>query len=192
MTKDIREKIFEPFFTTKGEGRGTGIGLSTVLRIVKAHGGFLRVESEPGQGTTFEVFLPCAVEVAPVVATTKLSEIPRGNGELILVAEDEQAIRELISVELTSAGYRVLAVTNGAEAVALFKQRADEVWLFITDDSMPVMDGKQAIVELRKLKPSLPVIFISGEAEKSEGIAQLSKPFALEDLLGAVSELTHG
>ncbi len=192
MTKEIREKIFEPFFTTKGEGRGTGIGLSTVLRIVKAHDGFLSVESEPGQGTSFEVFLPRAMEVAPVAATPKLLEIPRGNGELILVAEDEQAIRELISVELTSAGYRVLAATNGAEAVALFKERADEVRLFITDNSMPVMDGKQAMVELRRLRPSLPVIFISGEVEKSEGIAQLSKPFALEDLLGVVSELIHG
>ncbi len=191
MPPEVRAKIFEPFFTTKGEGRGTGIGLATVLRIVKAHHGFLRVESGTGQGTAFEVFLPRGEDVAPAAPPAKLPELPRGNGELILVAEDEHVIREMITVELMSFGYCVLAATNGAEAVALFKERADEVRLFITDNSMPVMGGQQAITQLQKLKPSLPVIFISGESdgEKMEGVTALSKPFALDELLAATARV---
>ena len=190
MPPEVRAKIFEPFFTTKAEGKGTGIGLSTVVRIVKSHGGFLRVESEPGQGTSFEVFLPCAPEVAPAVAPTPAAELARGNGELILVADDEQAIRDLVSAELTACGYRVLTATNGAEAVTLFKQHSTEVRLFITDNEMPVMDGSEAIAELRKLKPALPVIWTTGEggaaAGEMAGTAALNKPFALEELLAAV------
>ena len=163
MPPEVRAKIFEPFFSTKGEGRGTGIGLSTVMRLVKSHGGFLRVESEPGQGTSFEVFLPRATEARAVEAAAVATELPRGHGELILVADDEKAIRELVTSELTAFGYRVLAATNGAEAVALFRQHAGEVRLFITDQAMPVMDGSHAIAELRQLKPGLPVILTSGE-----------------------------
>ncbi len=190
MRPEVRAKIFEPFFTTKGEGKGTGIGLSTVVRIVRSHGGFLRVESEPGQGTSFEVFLPGATEVAAATTPTPAAEQPRGQGELILVADDEQAIRDLVSVELKAFGYRVLTATNGAEAVALFKQHAAEIRLFITDNEMPVMDGRHAVAEVRKLMPSLPVLWTTGEggAEGNEiaGGTALNKPFALEELLAAV------
>ena len=187
MPPEVRAKIFEPFFSTKGEGRGTGIGLATVMRIVKSHGGFLRVESEPGQGTSFEVFLPRAVEI-PAAAAAQSAELPRGHGELILIADDEKAIRELVASELTSFGYRVLAAANGVEAVALFRQHAGEVRLFITDQTMPVMDGSHAIAELRRLQPGLPVILTSGEvmADQLEGIVQVGKPFALEELLVAI------
>lgn len=188
MPPEVRAKIFEPFFTTKSEELGTGIGLSTVLRIVKAHGGFLRVDSELEQGTTFEFFLPRAIEVAPIEAVEPAKDLPRGQGELVLVAEDERAIRELMKTELTAFGYRVLTAANGAEAVALFRQHAGKVRLLITDNAMPVMDGRQVITELRALKPGLPVIFASGEGgtEKLEGVSELSKPFALEELLGAI------
>ncbi len=190
MPPEVRSKMFEPFFTTKGEGQGTGIGLSTVLRIVKAHGGFLRVESEAGQGTTFEVFLPRATEVVAVETAGPVEKLLRGAGELILVADDEKAIRELIAAELTAFGYRVLTATNGAEAVAQFRAHAEEVRLFITDSAMPVMDGHQAVAELRKLRPGLPVILTSGEleADKADGVA-VSKPFALEELLSAIHKL---
>ncbi len=192
MPPEVRAKIFEPFFTTKGEGegKGTGIGLATVLRIVRAHGGFLRVESEAGQGTAFEVFLPRAPEAVPVEAIEAVKGLPRGAGELLLVADDEKAIRELVAAELTAFGYRVLTATNGAEAVAQFRQHAGEVRLFITDSAMPVMDGHQAVAELRKLKPGLPVILTSGEADaaKTDGVV-VSKPFALEELLTAIQRI---
>lgn len=189
MPPEVVAKIFEPFFTTKGEGQGTGIGLATVARIVKAHGGCLRVESEPGAGTTFEVLLPRAAATEPVVASAEAPELPRGHGELILVADDERAIRDLMKSELESFGYRVLSATNGAEAVALFREHADGVRLFITDSAMPVMDGRRALAELRTLKPGLPVILTSGEgAEAETKVTALSKPFALEELLRAVHQ----
>jgi signal transduction histidine kinase/CHASE2 domain-containing sensor protein len=188
MPPEVKAKIFEPFFTTKGEGKGTGIGLATVVRILKSHGGFLRVESEVGQGTTFEVFIPCAPEFSAAPPTKADDVLPRGNGELILVADDEQALCELVAAELAEFGYRVITAANGAEAVTLFKQHAAEVRLFITDNSMPVMSGPQSIAEIRKLKPGLPVIIASGEAgaDIANG-AQLEKPFALAELLNTVS-----
>jgi CheY-like chemotaxis protein len=186
---EIRAKIFEPFFTTKGEGQGTGIGLSTVLRIVMAHEGFLRVDGEIGQGTTFEIFLPRAPDARPVVekVTTKP---PRGNGELILLADDEQAIRELLSAELTSFGYRVIAAPNGAEALAIFREHTSEVRLFITDGAMPVMDGPAAIAALRKLAPDLPVILTSADAAPTEAanLSVLNKPFSFEDILASIQQ----
>ena len=188
MPPEVRAKMFEPFFTTKGEG--TGIGLSTVLRIVKAHGGFLRVESEAGEGTAFEVFLPRAPQVGAGEAALAVEKLPRGAGELILVADDEKAIRELVAAELTAFGYRVLTATDGAEAIAQFRQHAGEVRLFITDSAMPVMDGHLAIAELRKLKPGLPVILTSGEADADKaGAVVVNKPFALEELLTAIHRI---
>ena len=189
MPPEVKAKIFEPFFTTKDEGKGTGIGLATVVRILKSHGGFLRVESEPGQGATFEIFIPSAEEISVSAAKPIEADLPRGHGELILIADDEQVICELVAAELQEFGYRVLAATNGADALTLFKQHADEVKLFITDASMPVMSGPQAIVAIRKLRPGLPVILSSGEAcaEQLENVVELSKPFALAELLNTVS-----
>ena len=189
MPPEVQAKMFEPFFTTKGEGKGTGIGLATVIRIVKSHGGFLRVESAVGAGTTFEIFLPCAPEISAAVAAKADEVLPRGHGELILLADDEQALCELVAAELREYGYRVLTAANGAEAVTLFKQHADEIQLFITDNAMPVMDGARAIAEIRKLRACLPVITTSGEmnVEKISGAVQLHKPFALAELLDAVS-----
>ena len=159
-----------------------------MLRIVKAHGGFLRVESESGQGTTFEVFLPRARAVVPVQTGDRAKDLPRGNGELLLLADDEKAICDLMKSELESFGYRVLTASNGTDALTLFRRHAGEVSLFITDNAMPVMDGRQSISELRALKPGLPVIFISGEgaAQTLEGITELNKPFALDELLVAI------
>jgi two-component system cell cycle sensor histidine kinase/response regulator CckA len=189
MPPEILAKIFDPFFTTKSEGTGTGIGLSTVSRLVKAHHGFLRVESEPNQGTAFEIFLPRATDSikAPEQRSVTLA---RGNGETILIADDEQAIRELLTAELISAGYRVRSAANGAEALALLRQHEDEIKLFITDGAMPVLDGLSAIAALRKTHPNLPVILTSGEAEKPDDphIAIVHKPFALDDILASIKQ----
>jgi CheY-like chemotaxis protein len=187
MTPEVRAKIFEPFFTTKGEGKGTGIGLATVARILSAHGGFLRVESEVGQGTSFEIFLPCAPEFVAEEKTKAAENFPRGSGELILLADDEQALCELIAAELTEFGYRVITAADGAAAVTLFKQHAAEVRLFITDNSMPVLTGPQAVAEIRKLNATLPVIFTGAEPGATfSGAAKLAKPFALADLLNTI------
>jgi CheY-like chemotaxis protein len=190
VSPEIREKIFEPFFTTKSEGKGTGIGLSTVLRIMKAHEGFLRVESEPGQGTMFDIFLPIASEAAPVTekATRKLE---RGKGELLLIADDESAIRELLKAEFDSAGYRVLAAADGEEALALFRKNLGEVRLLITDGEMPKMDGRAVIAAIRKFKPGLPVILTSAASDPDSmtNIYQVAKPFAFEDILASAQQI---
>jgi CheY-like chemotaxis protein len=197
MAPDVCARIFEPFFTTKAEGHGTGIGLPTVLRIVKSHSGFLRVESEPGQGTTFEVFLPRASDIQPAQPNSTTTAVPLGQGELILMVDDEQAIRDLVAEGLTAHGYRVLTAANGDEAVRLFRARQREVSLLLTDSAMPVMSGAQTIVELRKLRPELPIIMASGEAHlengaPTHGVFLLSKPFSLEELLAAIHPLLPG
>jgi len=197
MPPEVLAKIFEPFFTTKGEGRGTGIGLATVMRLVKSHGGFLRVESEPGQGTSFEIFLPRAVMLAPVAESTRAVELPRGRGELILVADDERAIRELVVSELATFGYRVLAAADGTEAVQLFREHAGEVRLLLTDGEMPVLDGPRAIAEIRSLRADLPVILASGEAAGGEasaerGVTRLRKPYSLDEVLKLIREKLDG
>jgi CheY-like chemotaxis protein len=200
MPPEVKGRIFEPFFTTKDEGRGTGIGLSTVQRIVTAHSGFIRVESEPGQGTTFEILLPRSVDAPNAPMREPATAFARGNGELILIADDEQAIRELVSEGLTAHGYRVLSAANGAEALRLFEEHAGTVRLLLTDSSMPVMNGPQLIHRLRGLSAELPVIVASGEigAAQTPGevlpgdVVQLSKPFALEELLAAMARCLQG
>jgi len=189
MTPEVKARIFEPFFTTKGEGLGTGIGLATVLRIVKSHGGFLSVETATGQGTTMEVFLPRAVETAPTGAVEPAASLPRGQGELILVVDDELAVRDLVAEGLTLQGYRVLTAGNGAEAVQIFQQHRNEVALLFTGAAMPVMSGRQTIQVLRQTRPSLPAILASGEEQAdSDGVKVLRKPFALDELIKAVNE----
>ena len=192
LAHEVRARIFEPFFTTKAEGRGTGIGLATVLRIVKGHGGFLRLESEPGQGTTFEVFLPRAAEAVAPTVTAATASLPRGNGELILIADDEQAIRDLLADGLVAQGYRVLTAANGEAAIQLFRQHTGEVRLLITDSGMPVMDGPLAIRQIHQLRPDLPVILASGESQVENvttepDVEVLCKPFSLEEILTSIN-----
>ncbi|HLP77833.1 MAG TPA: response regulator, partial [Candidatus Paceibacterota bacterium] len=184
--------IFEPFFTTKGEGQGTGIGLSTVMRIVKAHGGCLRVESAPGEGTTFDILLPRAADGVRTDVEGP-TEIPRGHGELILIVDDEQAARQLVSESLVSQGYRVLAAAGGEEAIRLFTRHQAEIRLLLTDSAMPDMNGRETVAAIRRKNPALPVILASAEAD-TEGefskppSAVLQKPFSLDELMTTVHE----
>jgi len=191
IAPEVLPRIFEPFFTTKPVGQGTGLGLSTMARIVSQHGGFVNVKSEPGRGATFEIYLPCAT-TAPTGDTARLARagLPRSNGELILVVDDEQSVREMISLGLTTQGYRVLTAANGADAIALFERRAGEVCLVLLDSDMPMLNGKATIPFLRASSPAVPIVLMSGQmnaGSAAESLPKLVKPFKLEELLNTVA-----
>jgi PAS domain S-box-containing protein len=196
---EIIEKIFEPFFTTKETGRGTGLGLSTVIGIVKNHGGFVNVYSEVGKGTRFEVYLPSVDTGQFRRGDESPAEIPLGNGELILVVDDEAAIREIARQTLESSGYRVLTADDGAEAVALYAEHRDEIKAVLTDTMMPYMDGPTTICALQKLDPHVKIITTSGldangnVIEKAgPGVAAfLAKPYTAEKLLSVLARVLN-
>ncbi len=191
ISPEVLPRIFEPFFTTKPVGEGTGLGLSTSARIVSQHGGFLNVKSEPGQGTTFELYLPCAtIAPTPTVQLASAVAPPPGNGETILVVDDERAIREMIVGTLTEQGYRALTAANGAEALVQLGNAAGTIRLILLDHDMPVMNGRETLSAIRMRWPQLPVLLMSGEMEskKIPRTATLNKPFQLQQLLQAVGE----
>ncbi len=161
MDEATRERVFEPFFTTKGPEKGTGLGLSMVYGIVKQHDGYIHVYSEPGRGSTFKVYFPVAQSPADVAPAAGPEARVRGGTETILLAEDEDSVRWLAKQALEALGYRVLAATNGEEAVALIRQD-DGVALALLDVVMPGKGGKEAYDEMRRANPRLKVIFMSG------------------------------
>jgi signal transduction histidine kinase/ActR/RegA family two-component response regulator len=188
----IRERIFEPFFTTKGQGQGTGLGLSTCLGIIKSHDGFIHCYSEPGKGTVFKVFLPAARGAATSGQNElKSAGLPRGHAELVLVVDDEKAIREVAQRTLEHFGYRVLTAANGAEALAIYRQERDEIAAVLIDMAMPVMDGPAAITALRAINPQVKIISASGldtvggarGAIGAGGRVFIPKPYTTEVLL---------
>jgi PAS domain S-box-containing protein len=188
-------KIFDPFFTTKEQGRGTGLGLSTVAGIVRSHGGFINVYSEMGRGAQFKVYLPAIESAQAAPAKTLRRDLPAGNGELILVIDDENAIREVARETLVAFGYRVMVASDGAEAMAIFVAHKDEVKLVITDMMMPYMDGPATIRALRRLDPAIKIIVTSG-LKAEDKIAEatqiglksfLPKPYTAEKLLRTVA-----
>ena len=193
---EIEAKIFEPFFTTKGVGKGTGLGLSTMLGIVRSHGGFVRVTSKVGQGSTFELYLPAAPAEPMAVKKESATPLPRAHGEGILVVDDEAAVREVASQTLIEFGYRVITTGSGAEALRIFQKRRGEIQLVLTDMMMPEMDGATLIAALRVLDPAVKVVGITGMSDAA-GIsalqtlvlsAMLAKPFTIEKLLTVIRE----
>ncbi|HEY3760223.1 MAG TPA: response regulator [Verrucomicrobiae bacterium] len=182
------EKIFRPFYTTKGPGKGTGLGLSTSANIIKNHGGFLVVDSAVGHGTEFKFYLPAVIERSPASATP--SPLPMGNGESILVVDDEAIVLVIARTALENYGYRVLTATNGLEAISLLNERSKSIDLVITDMAMPLMDGAVTASALRRIKPGIKII-AAGESGteaadamgQSEMDAFLAKPFTVEKLL---------
>lgn len=194
---EIIDKIFDPFFTTKQVGKGTGLGLSTSQAIIKSHGGFLRVHSEPGKGTKFEIFLPSQSGASPETDARIETDLPRGKGELILVVDDEASVRQVMQQTLNAFGYRVVLACDGAEAIAIFAKQGAEIDVVLTDMTMPVMDGRATIQVLRRMDPKMPIIAASG-LSASPQLAQatslgvehfLSKPYTTETLLKVLREV---
>jgi PAS domain S-box-containing protein len=196
MPADVLEKIFDPFFTTKELGKGTGLGLSTSLAILKSHKAFLQVQSELGKGTTFSVYIP-----AEINSSLKVQELacehPRGHGELILVVDDEPAVRQITQQTLELFGYRAILACDGVEAVGLYALHGAEIAVVLTDIMMPVMDGPTMIQVLLKMNPKLLIIGASGFASDrhafastSAGVKQfLAKPYTAETLLVALQQV---
>jgi two-component system, cell cycle sensor histidine kinase and response regulator CckA len=201
MARDVRERIFEPFFTTKDRGRGTGLGLATVYGIVTQSGGQVRVESEPGMGSSFRVLLPrVAAEEAAGAASAGASSEQTGGTETVLVVEDEKAVRSVVALALRSRGYHVLEASDGPEALALCESYHGTIDLLVTDVIMPEMGGAELQQRLSAMRPHMHVLFMSGytadaidsEGIRARGMAFLQKPFTPGDLLTLVRAVIDG
>jgi len=195
ISSEIMDKIFDPFFTTKSVDKGTGLGLSTSLAIVKSHGGFVRTSSVPGKGTSFRVYLPAFPELTEAIGQDRV-ELPYGNGETILVVDDEAFIREITQETLQTFGYQTLLATNGQEAVAIYKIRRNEIDVVLTDMMMPGMDGAATIRALNQINPLVRIIATSG-IDSNKDLARaaggvtvfLPKPCTAELLLKSLKTL---
>lgn len=190
------DRIFEPFFTTKEVGKGTGLGLSTVHAIVREHRGFITVESTPDRGSVFRVHFPAQPELAPPDCPPASGPALRGEGQTILVIDDELALRDLSRHTLERHGYRVLTAGDGAEGVALYAQHRDRIAVVITDMVMPIMDGQATISALRRINPRVAIIAASGH-DPSGRLAHiantqvrqfLAKPYSTDALLTAITD----
>jgi CheY-like chemotaxis protein len=198
MDAQTKARLFEPFFTTKEKGKGTGLGLSTVFGIVKQSGGDVRVLSEPGQGSTFKVYLPREPASPVDLAVTPATFSPPSTGlETILVVEDEEALRNVARRVLVAAGYSVLTVAGGMEALRVCAQHAGRIHLVLTDVIMPGMSGKQLADRMAEAYPAAKILFMSGYTDDAiahhgvlnEGTHFLHKPFTPAELAGKVREV---
>ena len=164
IPQSVRDKIFEPFFTTKGPEKGTGLGLATVMGIVRGHGGFLLLESSEGRGTVFQIFIPAAPtsSATPVLASPTTTAELRGHGETILLVDDEPTVLKLMQRSLERAGYHVMTASDGQKGLDCYTENQEKIALVLTDMSMPSMGGADMIRQLRKKSPSVKVICTSG------------------------------
>jgi len=191
----IVDKIFEPFFTTKEVGQGTGLGLSTVMAIMKSHDGFVNVYSEPGKGTTFRAYLPALDSFSKgKKKPSRKATAVRGKGETILVVDDEASILALTSGTLQAFGYKAITAADGADAVAVYLENRKKIAVVLTDMSMPIMDGAAVIHALTKINPKIKIIASSGlkmNVGLTKGVRSkvkhfLTKPYAAETLLKTI------
>jgi CheY-like chemotaxis protein len=193
----LLDKIFEPFFTTKDVNKGTGLGLSTVMAIVKSHEGVINVYSEVNKGTTFNVYLPALESSAGRSEQVEENEMPRGQGETILVVDDEASILGITCETLEAFGYNVLKASDGAEAVAIYAQNKDQIAVVLTDILMPVMDGPATIHAIVRINPDVKVIAASGLNSNTSSYATvavkhfLAKPYTAGTLLKAIRSVLH-
>lgn len=196
MDEATQERIFEPFFTTKGAGKGTGLGLSIVYGIIKAHDGYINVYSEAGKGTTFKIYLPI---VKSEVEGAKEQELipPKGGTETILLAEDEMRVRDLTKNLLEGYGYKVIEAVDGEDAIEKFNKNRDRIQFLITDVVMPKRNGKEVYNEIKRARPDMKALFVSGYNEEvihkkgilEEGLNFISKPFAPTEFLRKVRDV---
>jgi len=199
MPPEIVERIFDPFFTTKAIGQGTGLGLSTTLGIVESHGGFIQVQTQPGKGTTFQIYLPAAPDHEAAPGVIGAVPAPEGHGETVLVVDDEPSVSGAARLALETAGYHVLIAGDGTEALAVFAMNSGTISAVLTDLMMPFMDGVALTRALRMLKPDLPIIASTGLGEKTQ-LAELKamkvetilhKPYRAEILLRTIHAALH-
>jgi two-component system cell cycle sensor histidine kinase/response regulator CckA len=202
MDKETARQIFDPFFTTKEIGKGTGLGLSTVYGIVKEHQGHITCYSEPGQGTTFKIYLPANHEAGSTVdecAPVDEAQNLRGS-ETVLMVDDEPSIRDIGCAALTASGYAFLEASNGEEALALYREKKDSIDLVILDIGMPGMGGHQCLPKIMQINPRAKVIIASGYSKNGSissafekgARGYLAKPFSRNELLKAVRETLDG
>ena len=197
MTLDVLQRIFDPFFTTKEVGKGTGLGLATTMTIVKSHGGFINVYSEPSKGTRFSIYFPALETQNESVVADLKNNLPSGHGELILVVDDEKNIREVTVATLKRFGYDAVAAVDGTDALATYSRQSEQIALVLTDMAMPYMDGPSLIRALRKMNPEIKIVAMSGLISdgKSAELAEqnvdtiLSKPFTAEKLLTTLAAM---
>lgn len=196
MDKETQSRIFEPFFTTKEKGKGTGLGLSTVYGIVKQSGGYVIVQSEPGQGTTFHIYLP-QVEGPTEKQSVPVPDPSLGGTETVLLVEDEESVRQLVRDTLEARGYKVLAADNGEAGLAIAECHEGKIDLVITDVVMPGIGGRELVKQLAQTRPTTKVLYLSGYTEDAivsdgsiaKGTAFLQKPFSLQSLSRKVREV---
>jgi CheY-like chemotaxis protein len=197
IDEETKKRIFEPFFTTKEVGKGTGLGLATVYGIVKAHDGFINVDSEPGKGTTFHVYFPLARTTNAVTEAADQNPVPlKGGSETILLAEDDASLRNMTSVVLRRMGYTVIEAGDGDGAVVRFQEHRAAIKLLILDGVMPKMNGLEAYREISAVSPKIRCIFMSGYAGEvfaedgmPAGTEFLPKPVKPSALLIKVREM---
>jgi nitrogen-specific signal transduction histidine kinase/CheY-like chemotaxis protein len=196
IDRDVLDKIFDPFFTTKEQGKGTGLGLSTVLGIVRSHGGFVNLHSESGEGSRFAVFLPALARRGVTPLPEDPRELPQGQGEMILVIDDEDPILLTARATLETHGYRVLTAARGADGIDVYR-RSGEVKAVLLDMMMPGLDGVATMRELLEIDPKARIIAASGlkaTGRVAEAIAEgarafLQKPYTDEQLLRTLAEI---
>jgi CheY-like chemotaxis protein len=198
MTAEVRERIFEPFFTTKEEGRGTGLGLATVFGMVKQAGGHVLVESEPGAGACFRVFLPETLQPAEPAPPPAASPRRRGDGRTVLVVEDDPAVLGIAVRMLEEDGYRVLYANDPREALEVAARFEGPIHGLLSDVIMPHLNGRELAERLRSARPRVGLVYMSGYTRNvisrngvlDPGMFFISKPFARDELLDRVAEAT--